>query len=160
MSKKSQTSQADASKIKSLTEKRNLKTKSDLQKELEEVSDICISQKYQIEKITEDMHKKDDKIRHLEAMLQKAVPLIGEESEGLLSLSDEEEIALQQLDRLKRISQERSFTKDEAQMYDLFTKNKRLAQGKSTTINAAYDKIKSLPQKDLLELADVTRKNK
>lgn len=67
-------------------------------------------------------------------------------------LSDEEEIASIQLEKIKNISRERALTLEEVKIYDLLVKNKRLAQGEVTDINGNKN-LNSMAKKDLIKIA-------
>lgn len=109
--------------------------------------------KLQIGDLAKEIEEKNNKIRQLEHMIQKMVPKLGEEAERVMMVTDEEIIVLEQIERLKYIGKQRQMTPDEVKMLDTLIKNKRLLQGKSTTINAEYEKIKDLGTEDLLALA-------
>lgn len=68
-------------------------------------------------------------------------PLVGQVE--VAPVTDEEIIALKQLERLKKLALERELTLDEVKRMDLLVKNKRLAQGNATNIN---DNKKDLPK--------------
>jgi hypothetical protein len=66
-------------------------------------------------------------------------------------LSDEEEIASIQLEKIKMMSRERQLTLEEAKLYDIYVKNKKLAQGEATQINGKS--LAKKPKSDLLKIA-------
>lgn len=72
-------------------------------------------------------------------------------------LSDEEEIALMQLERLKGIARERQLTLDETRQFDLLVKNKRLAQGSSTLIEGSIKSVNTLSEQSLIQMANKTK---
>ena len=92
---------------------------------------------------------RDSRIFHLEELLKQNTPSY---LPNLSSpVSDEEIIALKQLERLKEASQIRNLSLEEIKMYDLLVKNKRLAQGDSTGI---IDTVKLPKEKTkLIEIA-------
>lgn len=100
--------------------------------------------------------KMQDRVKELEAELEK-MKNNQINTVSKLILSEEEQIALMQLDRLKMIAQERSFTLDETRQFDILVKNKRLAQGESTSINGEARKVKDLNEKNLIEMASVVK---
>ncbi len=67
-------------------------------------------------------------------------------------LSDEEEIASIQLQKLKTQSRERQLTLEELKMFDLLVKNLRLAQGEVTEIKGNKS-MTGRPKTDLLKIA-------
>lgn len=103
----------------------------------------------QIQELKKQLKEKDNKIEHLEMMLKSIsnstyMPILPE-------VTDEEMIALKQLERLKDAAQIRPLSLEEVRIYDLLVKNKRLAQGSATDI---MDTVK-LPQdkKELIKIA-------
>lgn len=101
----------------------------------------------QIQELKNLLQDRDDKIKHLESLLT------GIPSYGVIipDVTDEEMIALKQLERLKEAAQIRPLSLEEVRIYDLLVKNKRLAQGSATDI---MDTVK-LPQdrKELIKIA-------
>lgn len=78
-------------------------------------------------------------------------PLVGQ-AEHILT--DEEIIAVKQLERLKKMSMDRELTLDEVKRMDLLVKNKRLAQGAATNINGdKKDLPKDVTPKQLIQIA-------
>jgi hypothetical protein len=107
-----------------------------------------------IDKLLKDSNKKEEKLRSLEGLIQKTTPmLLPAPKKGLIvSVSPEEEIAELQLSRLREDAQHRKLTLEEARIYDLLVKNKRLSQEKST-VTVENPSYKEVPLKDLLEIA-------
>jgi len=89
-------------------------------------------------RLQEELIKKDNEITHLKQLLEKAIPIIDKAQPTMIT--DEEEISLQQLYKLKEIAQRRQLTLDEVRMFDILVKNKRLAQ-KDPTLIADYKKL-------------------
>lgn len=103
-----------------------------------------------VDSLLKKLQEKEDEILQLKQMLFTTTPTIGEIN--VLTVSDEEYIALQQLQKLKDNARLRELTLDEIKKFDLLVKNKRLAQGNATTINA--DKLaKDLPKDRLMAIA-------
>lgn len=120
--------------------------KTDLLREQEK----CVALSMTIDELLKKLESKEDEIMHLKQMLSSTVPVIGEPSR--LILSDEEVIADIQLQKLKDNARMRELTLDEIKKFDLLVKNKRLAQGNATTINA--DKLpKDTSKEKLLQIA-------
>lgn len=67
-------------------------------------------------------------------------------------LTDEEEIASIQLQKIKNISRERQLTLEEVKIYDLLVKNKRLAQGDVTDISGTKN-LNTLQKRELIKIA-------
>jgi vacuolar-type H+-ATPase subunit I/STV1 len=109
-----------------------------------------------IDKFTSELSKKDEEISHLQSMLGASVPLLHVPNLSQ-AVSDEEIIAEQQLDRLKQKAKTTELTLEEVKKFDLLVKNKRLAQGASTS-NGEYKDVtnSSLNKKKLLTLAATT----
>jgi hypothetical protein len=111
-----------------------------------EQDNISLSQ--EIINLKQQLSEKIKHINHLEDILKHTVssysPIANE-------VTDEEMIALKQLERLKEAAQIRPLSLEEVRIYDLLVKNKRLAQGKETGI---IDTVK-LPQdkKELIKIA-------
>lgn len=112
-----------------------------------EQDNIRLSQ--ELQDLKKQLKEKDSKIEHLEMMLKSIanptyMPILPE-------VTDEEMIALKQLERLKEAAQIRPLSLEEVRIYDLLVKNKRLAQGSATDI---MDTVK-LPQdkKELMKIA-------
>jgi hypothetical protein len=111
-----------------------------------EQDNISLSQ--ELINLKQQLSEKTKHIQHLEDILKHTVssysPIINE-------VTDEEMIALKQLERLKEAAQIRPLSLEEVRIYDLLVKNKRLAQGKETGI---IDTVK-LPQdkKELIKIA-------
>jgi hypothetical protein len=110
-------------------------------------------------KLQQELLKKDSEIQHLKQLLERAVPIIDKVQPVMLT--DEEEISLMQLSKLKEIAKKRQLTLDEVRMFDLLIKNKRLAQ-KDPTLIADYKKLPdNLPKDKLLLIAgSETKKEK
>lgn len=100
-----------------------------------------------IDKLLKDNKLKEEEISHLKSLLEKNVPVLIEDKKPQqliqLDLSPEEEIAEIQLNKLKEASKNRALTLEEARIYDLLVKNKRLSRKESTVNieNAAYKEI-------------------
>lgn len=85
---------------------------------------------------------KDEQIEHLESLLKDSGgSLIVDPGVQRLQISDEEMIAELQLNRLKEKSQIGALSLEDVRIFDLLVKNKRLAQGNPTTIDADYKKL-------------------
>lgn len=104
-----------------------------------------------IDTLLKQLEEKASEIRHLQDMLGKNIPVVGEVSK--LIISDEEVIADMQLKSLKSASMLRDLTLDEVKRYDLLVKNKRLAQGNATVIESQKSVSKSTPKEQLIQLA-------
>lgn len=91
-----------------------------------------------LDKALNALDKKDAEIKHLQELLHGAVPNVTALTQPI---SDEEMIALRQLESLKLTAMSRDLTLEELKKYDILVKNKRLAQGNPTTIDADFQKL-------------------
>lgn len=124
----------------------------DEQRELEVLRSHNVAQAQTIEILMKQLEDKTNQITHLQEMLAKAVPVIGEAKP--LVLTDEEIIAEFQLKALKAAAMTRDLTLDEVKRYDLLVKNKRLAQGNATTIDGSTKKLPAnLSVGELMQIA-------
>lgn len=106
-----------------------------------------------IDKLLRDLNKKSEQIVHLESLVSKTVPVIQPQPKLLkTSISAEEEIAIYQLERLRKIASERALTLEETRAYDILVKNKRLSQEEST-ITLPKTMYKDISNVDLLQVA-------
>lgn len=86
-----------------------------------------------IHKLLKDIAEYKEKITHLEEMLQRApLPVVQGKKKLLEAPSAEQQIAFTQIERLRLASEQRSLTLEEAKLFDILVKNKRLAEDKST----------------------------
>jgi hypothetical protein len=105
----------------------------------------CFDLSNTLVQINETLGQKMAEIAHLKKLLEGATGVA-------LAITDEEEIASIQLEKLKAKSRAGELTLEEAKKYDLYVKNKRLAKGDPTTINA--DGLpKGLGKQDLIKIA-------
>lgn len=111
-----------------------------------------------IDKILRDNKEKNEKLEHMESLLEKNVPVIVDKKEKTdqliqIDLSPEEEIAEIQLNKLKEASKNRALTLEEARIYDLLVKNKRLSR-KESTINLESSNYRDVSEADLIKIAE------
>ncbi len=90
----------------------------------------------------------EKEIAHLKELLKGASVL-----NIVMPVSDEEEIASIQLEKIKQLSRERALTLPEVKVYDLLVKNKRLSQGEVTNIEGTKILPKEIDKKGLIALA-------
>lgn len=109
-----------------------------------------------IEKLLKDISKKNEEITHLQTMISQTVPVVVSEPESkkknVIEIAPEEEIAMAQLDRLRKIALTRPLTLEETKIYDLLVKNKRLSRDEST-INMSKSSYRDVSEVALLEAA-------
>lgn len=105
-----------------------------------------------VDTLMKQLEQKNQEIHHLQDMLSKMTPVIGEATP--IIPTDEEIIAEFQLKALKSAAMSRDLTLDEVKRYDLLVKNKRLAQGNATTIDGAVKKLpKNISNAELIQIA-------
>jgi hypothetical protein len=75
-----------------------------------------------------------------------------------VEISKEEEIALTQLEMLKSKTSNRQMSLEEARIFDILVKNKRLSQGDSTTITADHKRLATVDSKKLISIAKKSSK--
>lgn len=86
-----------------------------------------------IVKLLKDIEDYKAQIAHLEDMLKRApLPSVSSSRRLVQATTPEQQIAIQQIERLRQASEQRSLTLEEAKLYDILVKNKRLSDDKST----------------------------
>jgi hypothetical protein len=109
-----------------------------------------------IEKLLKDLSKKNEEIAHLQTLVSTAVPVkVPEKKKNAFQFTPEEEIAMIQLDRLRKIAATRALTLEETKIYDLLVKNKRLSQDEST-VNLSKAQYRDVSEVDLLQIASTS----
>lgn len=149
----SQDSQLSASDTSSVSELAFAAREDFFKPKLEKLEALNVGLSQTIDNLLKTLEQRDDEVSHLKRLLMgSAIPIIGEASKILMS--DEEVIAEKQLQRLRTMSMERDLTLDEVKRFDLLVKNKRLAQGNATTIEAKPVGLpKDLPKDQLMQIA-------
>lgn len=109
-----------------------------------------------VDTLLKQLEQKTNEIMHLQDMLGKTVPIIGESIPTFIT--DEEVIAEYQLKALKSAAMMRDLTLDEVKRFDLLVKNKRLAQGNATTIEAQKGLPRNLSKDELVQIASKPKK--
>lgn len=137
----------DSSKDEALVSMEKLAAKVRLQK-LEE-HNVGLSQT--IDKLLEELKKKEEEIDHLKHMLGRNLPIVGQISP--LLMTDEEAIAEKQLQRLKEQSLVRDLTLDEAKRLDIYVKIKHSKNNTPKTLEANNGLPKNLQKPELLHIA-------
>lgn len=127
-----------------------------LKAELEQLQAHNVGLSQTIDKLLKQLEEKSAEIRHLQDMLMKTTPIIGDVTP--VYISDEEVIAEYQLKALKSAAMMRDLTLDEVKRFDLLVKNKRLAQGNATTIEAQKGLPKGLSKDELVQIASKHKK--
>lgn len=127
-------------------------------RELETLSKHNVSLSETIDKLLKKLEEKEQEIKHLQELLSSSVPVIGESEVSKIEVSDEEIIAEYQLRAIKQAAMVRDLTLDEVKRYDLLVKNKRLAQGNATVIDAKAKSLQGKNTEALLTLAKLPTK--
>ncbi len=111
---------------------------------------------FTIDKVLRDNKKKEEEINHIKGLLEQNIPVLIEERkpQNIISLdiTTEEEIAEVQLQKLKEAAKKRALTLEEARIYDILVKNKRLAR-KESTINLDNQGYRDVSEAELLKIA-------
>lgn len=130
---------------------------SELQKEFLEQSkikaleDTISNLNETIDKLLRQLESKDNEILELQQRLNEGVL---PKTNLAAPLADEELISSAQLERLKNAALNRELSLEEVKKFDLLVKNKRLAQGEATTIDANYRSLPANIQKtELIRIA-------
>ena len=135
-----------------------------LKKELISLKRENIASMRTIEKLLKDISKKNEELTHLQELISKTVPVVQSQPDNKkkvqFDLTPEEEIALMQLDRLRKVAQTRSLTLEETKIFDLLVKNKRLAQDESTVnlSKASYRDVSEITLAQIASASDDTDK--
>lgn len=104
-----------------------------------------------IDKLLKQIEIKDNEILELQQRINENHPAI---TNLAAPLADEELISSAQLERLKNAALNRELSLEEVKKFDLLVKNKRLAQGEATTIDANYRSLPANIQKtELIRIA-------
>ena len=122
-----------------------------LKKQLQALKRENVAAMRTIEKLLKDLNKKKEEIEHLKEMLTQTVPVIKEAPKVDLDISAEEEIAEVQLNKIRQAARDRTLTLEEARIYDLLVKNKRLSKDKAT-INLGPGQYKNVSSDQLKEI--------
>jgi hypothetical protein len=101
------------------------KTRDQLQLELDAALKV-------ITDLLEKGAEKNQTIKHLEEMLKRAPLPVVRSPKAFDPPSAEQQIAVTQIERLRLASEQRALTLEEAKLFDILVKNKRLADDKST----------------------------
>lgn len=111
-----------------------------------------------VEKLMAELTRKEDLIKHLEHLLGNSAQII--QTGVIMHVSDEEQIVMKQLERLKQDAMVRALTLDEMKILDLAVKNKRLSQGNPTTIDGKKNTLNALPHGELMKIASTPLNSK
>jgi hypothetical protein len=106
-----------------------------------------------IQKLLKDINVKNQEIEHLKTMITQTVPVITPSKPvPLYEIPVEEEIAENQLERLRQTAGQRPLTLEETKIFDLLVKNKRLSQ-EDNTLNMSKRSVRDVSAEDLLQIA-------
>lgn len=84
--------------------------------------------------LTKKLKTSEDKVKHLEKLVEGAVPLINPPAKVDFSANDEESIAREQLYLLKRVSSERELNLEETKRVEIYSKILMALKGKQKDI--------------------------
>lgn len=130
-----------------------------LKKEIESLKRENRAALLTVDKLLKDLSKKTKEIEHLQSLVSQTVPVLKKEPDKVVSnVTPEEEIAELQLERLRLAARNRTLTLEEARMYDLLVKNKRLSQDEST-INLSRANYRDVSDEDLIQIAQKSSKS-
>lgn len=108
-----------------------------------------------ITKLIMEMAEKNEKIKHLEEMLKRSpLPVVRNDNKLTQIASPEQQIAMTQIERLRLASEQRSLTLEEAKLFDILVKNKRLAEDKSTA-NVSKGTYRDVDDIELMKIVGV-----
>mgnify|MGYP001559843260 CR=1 FL=1 len=107
-----------------------------------------------VDQLTSENEKMRLHIKDVEAELAHAKMLLDrlDIANIVKPISDEEEIASIQLQKIKLLSRERALSLEEIKMYDLLVKNLKLAKGEVTDIQG-HKSLSKTSKPDLIRLA-------
>lgn len=97
-------------------------------KEIAELKEYCNKQFEFVEALTKEVVLLKERNAHLESLLTKSIPVI---NTNVVKLTDEEMICLEQIEKLKLISQNRELSLDEVKKLDLLHKNLKMTRQSS-----------------------------
>ena len=95
------------------------KTKAELEKHIGDLIIMIDGQNRHIQKLETDLEQANQKVRHLEKILENSVPKLGEGDSIQL---DEVTIARMQLQKLGRLAANRELTNEEARRFEIFSR--------------------------------------
>lgn len=118
------------------------------------IEEVLTRQNSYVDQITTENENLRLHIKNIEAELAHAKLLIDrlDIANIIKPLSDEEEIASIQLQKIKLLSRERALSLEEIKMYDLLVKNLKLAKGEVTDIQG-HKSLSKTSKPDLIRLA-------
>lgn len=105
-----------------------------------------------ITNLLEELAATKENVKHLEEMLKRApLPVIRRDNRITQVATPEQQIATTQIERLRIASEQRSLTLEEAKLFDILVKNKRLADDKSTA-NVSRGTYRDVDDIELMKL--------
>ena len=120
MSKNQNKNQSGSSNLKSIKDvPKNYKSKEELQRYIGDLMIMIDGQNRQIQKLETDLEQSDQKVKHLETILEHSVPVLGQ---GDTMMLDEVTIARMQLQKLGKQATVRELTNEEARRFEIFSR--------------------------------------
>ena len=125
-------------------------------KSMEELKAYSNAQFNTIQSLNKKIKELQAERDELKKLVVNTAPLLTDENNQVLKnpfeVSDEESIAIMQIRRLKQISMEREFTKEESTIYDIMNRNLIAIRNAPKTIKV--EGPKNLTDKELLKLLE------
>ena len=125
----------------------------DLFQNFEDLKAFANAQQKTLIELTKKNKIYQDEIKHLKKLLEGAVPVINDKPNVDFSANDEESIAREQLFLLKKISNDKELTMEEARKVEIYSKILSAPKNKSRDINV---NSKQLEAGELLTLLSKT----
>lgn len=123
-----------------------------MDKSVEEMQRELAAAMKTITNLLKDLEEKKLKIKHLEEILRRTpLPSVPRSPRIFEPPSAEQQIAITQIERLRVASEQRPLTLEEAKLFDILVKNKRLAEDKSTA-NVSKGTYRDVDDIELMKL--------
>lgn len=127
--------------------------KADLVKIVENLITAVTRQGFQIKDLKERDLEQKSEIKHLTSILKNAPVVPSSPGSSIVHINDDEVIALEQLQILKNKVKNRDMTLEEARIYDILVKNKRIAREGNKPKEEDIFGLKNADESRLLSLA-------
>lgn len=101
---------------------------------LEDLQAFAKAQQKTLIDLTKKLKASEDKVKHLEKLIEGAVPLVNPPAKIDFAANDEESIAREQLYLLKRMSSERELNFEETKRVEIYSKILNALKGKPKDI--------------------------
>ena len=138
---------------KTIEEIKNITSISTLKTELIRVNRELKAAYKTIDKLIRETKEKDEKLGHMETLLEQNVPVLIENKapQTIIEVAPpaEEEIAVLQLEKLRNDARKRKLTLEESRQYDIYVKNLKLS--KENVIEAKKTTYTDVSEEELLK---------